>query len=296
VNIMRIKPQPAPGLQLYDYIVEIYVDKITVKSNYGDTVLQNVNELNSWLSSVRDRKIAVFSYAPLVREPIILTRNHYYFVRGRFEYILLKETDIVLISNAYIMNLLNADESWRPTDTSRSYIHVASAEYVQLHGAGENITVIGFIMYINLFVTSLDAVVAHGTYLFAEDCTINYLNVDYLYVTIWSSQINNYCYIATHYHIELRVVTVNASGDVNFTVHDLVRVPAHGTETYSVFIHGVYIVELYYVHVAASTLDVTPVTYTYSFNAESQTIDITITNPNDVDVTAFVHVVGRGHV
>jgi hypothetical protein len=296
VNIMRIKPpvlpQPAPGLQLYDYIVEIYADKIVIRHAGGEITLQSVDKLNEWLSSVRDKKIAVFSYIPLVEDYIFLTRNFYYFAYGRFKYVFLKEGGIVLMSDAFLYEVLNANESWEPTDISHSYISV-NAEFVGLDSAGTNITIIGYIGYISLYMTSLDTIIARGVYFFAEECTIGYLIADYFSLIIYSSQINNYYLITTHYYYELHNVTINASGEAYITVVRAIDLLAHETKTYKVHSHGVEVFYPRYVHITTYPPDATPVSYTYSYDSTTKELNITITNPNDGTVTAKILVIAE---
>jgi hypothetical protein len=299
---MRIKPPalqpPAPGLQLYDYIVEIHADKVIIKHAEGEITLQSVDELNEWLNNVRDKRIAVFSYVPLVEGAIYLTRNYYYFASGQFLHIYPAEGGIVLISDAHFVEVWNVARAGHSADISNSYFSI-NAESVKFYSAGANITITGNIESLVLNGTSLRAVVARGVYMDISYCTIDYLDVDYLYVTMINTQINEYYAIVAHRFYDLRGVVVSdrGFGSAYFTVVDYVSLSAHETATYTIYSHGVSAYfYIYYVHVVTDPPDATPVSYTYSFDPNAQELHITITNPNDIPVTAMILVKAEAYV
>jgi len=62
----------------FDYIIDIYADKIVVTSSDGSTItLNTVNDLNNWFKNVRGKKIRINTNA-VVTQDLVLTSNEYW--------------------------------------------------------------------------------------------------------------------------------------------------------------------------------------------------------------------------
>jgi hypothetical protein len=68
----------APALPVFDYVIDIYSDKIVVTASDGTaTTLGSVVELNDWLKNVRDKRIRINAHV-VVTSDLALTRNEYW--------------------------------------------------------------------------------------------------------------------------------------------------------------------------------------------------------------------------
>jgi hypothetical protein len=77
---LQIAPAPAvPAMPAFDYVIDIYANKIVVTDAYGNTVatLNTINDLNSWLSNVRGKKIRINANVE-VYDTLYLTSNEYW--------------------------------------------------------------------------------------------------------------------------------------------------------------------------------------------------------------------------
>jgi hypothetical protein len=135
---------PTAPAVLFDYVVEIYADKVVVTSSDGKAMtLASVAELNSWLKGVRDKRIAVYSYTR-VEDEIDLTRNTYVFAKGWYSYIALAETVELYFLGDYVEWLdnepvveSNSFKIRRYVDISGSRVLIMNAGTVILYGSAE---------------------------------------------------------------------------------------------------------------------------------------------------------------
>jgi hypothetical protein len=77
--LSRLFARPAPvAMPAYDYVIDIYADKVVITASDGSTTtLNSVDELNSWLKSVRDKRIRINAHV-VVTSDLRLTRNEYW--------------------------------------------------------------------------------------------------------------------------------------------------------------------------------------------------------------------------
>jgi hypothetical protein len=77
--LSRLFARPAPvAMPAYDYVVDIYADKVVITASDGSTTtLNSVDELNSWLKSVRDKRIRINANV-VVEQDLVLTSNEYW--------------------------------------------------------------------------------------------------------------------------------------------------------------------------------------------------------------------------
>jgi len=88
---------------VFDYVIDIYPDRIVVTGSDGSTVtFYTVGDLNSWLGSVRGRRIRVNAHTEVAND-LRLTQNEYFIFGRRFRgNILLREKNITIISFAQL--------------------------------------------------------------------------------------------------------------------------------------------------------------------------------------------------
>jgi len=95
---------PAP-IPIFDYIIDIYADKVVVTDAYGNTVatLSTVDELNNWLKNVKGKRIRVNVNA-VVTQRLFLVQNEYWIFGKAIEGgITLTEGNIVLYAFAPVL-------------------------------------------------------------------------------------------------------------------------------------------------------------------------------------------------
>jgi len=69
----------------FDYVVDVYADKIVVTSSDGKVVtLASLDDFNNWLKSVRGKRILIYTHA-LVAGNIFLTQNEYWIFGEGFD-------------------------------------------------------------------------------------------------------------------------------------------------------------------------------------------------------------------
>jgi hypothetical protein len=87
----------------FDYVIDIYPEKIVVAGRDGSTVmLSTINDLNRWLGSVREKRIRINAHTE-VAEDLRLTQNEYLIFGRRFRGdILLMERNITIVSFAQL--------------------------------------------------------------------------------------------------------------------------------------------------------------------------------------------------
>jgi hypothetical protein len=94
---------PSVPTPVFDYIIDIYADKVVVTDSYGNTVatLNTVNDLNSWLSNIRGKRIKINAHVE-VYDALFLTSNEYWifgrWIRGNI-YLLEKNIAIYSFTN-----------------------------------------------------------------------------------------------------------------------------------------------------------------------------------------------------
>jgi hypothetical protein len=132
--VRSIVEEIAPAITLFDYVVEIYANKVDVTASNGTTTtLSSVAELNKWLKGVRDKRIAVRSYTR-VEDAIVLTRNTYVFTKGWYSHIALAETVELYFFGDYVDWLDNQPEG-AYVDISGSRLFIMNAGEVHLYGS-----------------------------------------------------------------------------------------------------------------------------------------------------------------
>ena len=122
-------PPPAPApIPIFDYIIDIYADKVVVTDAYGNTVatLDTVNDLNNWLKNVRGKKIRI-NVNVVVTNDIELTQNEYW-IFGEW-----------INANVYILEPNTTIYSWAPMGNSANYAYVSNwslntGDYTEAHG------------------------------------------------------------------------------------------------------------------------------------------------------------------
>jgi hypothetical protein len=94
-------PAVPPALTpLFDYIIDIYADKVVITDSHGNTVatLSTVSDLNSWLSSIRGKRIRINAHVE-VYDTLLLTGNEYWiFGEWIHSYIYLLDKNITIYS------------------------------------------------------------------------------------------------------------------------------------------------------------------------------------------------------
>jgi hypothetical protein len=96
-------PPQAVAMPAFDYIIDIYSDKVVITDTYGNTVatLDTVNDLNTWLKNVKGKRIRMNIYVE-VTSNIELTQNEYW-IFGEW-----------INANVYILEPNTAIYSWAP--------------------------------------------------------------------------------------------------------------------------------------------------------------------------------------
>ena len=122
-------PPPTPTLTpIFDYIIDIYADRVVITDAYGNTVatLSTVNDLNNWLSNVRGKKIRI-NVNTVVTNDLVLTQNEYW-VFGEW-----------INANVYILEPNTIIYSWAPMGNGENWVFVSNwdpniGDYVEAHG------------------------------------------------------------------------------------------------------------------------------------------------------------------
>jgi len=122
-------PPPAPApIPIFDYIIDIYADKVVVTDAYGNTVatLGTVSDLNNWLKNVRGKKIRI-NVNVVVTNDIELTQNEYW-IFGEW-----------INANVYILERNTTIYSWAPMGNAGNWIFVSNwdpniGDYVDASG------------------------------------------------------------------------------------------------------------------------------------------------------------------
>jgi len=141
-GLFKIKPPPAPpipAIPAFDYVIDIYSDKVVITNPDGTTTqLSTITDLNNWLSNITGRKIRI-NVNVEIYDRLLLTPNEYWFfgewIRGGI-YLLGGKYTIISFTKLgdYGMGalLINYDPGARTqTDISGSFIYsVYSDAYI----------------------------------------------------------------------------------------------------------------------------------------------------------------------
>jgi hypothetical protein len=119
---------PPISIPAFDYIIDIYADKVVVNDAYGNTVatLSTVNDLNNWFKNVRNKKIRINANV-VVTQDLVLTSNEYW-IFGEW-----------INANVYILESNTTIYSWAPmgNDVNDAYVSNWSpdtGDYTEAHG------------------------------------------------------------------------------------------------------------------------------------------------------------------
>jgi hypothetical protein len=97
---LPIAPAPAvPAMPAFDYIVDIYSDRIVITASDGSTTtLNTISDFNNWLNNVRGKKIRINAHIE-VYDTLFITSNEYWiFGEWIHSYIYLLDKDIAIYS------------------------------------------------------------------------------------------------------------------------------------------------------------------------------------------------------
>jgi len=136
---------PAMPTPIFDYIIDIYADKVVITDAYGNTVatLSTVNDLNNWLSNVRGKKIRIniHDYVNNSNNPLILPQNEYYFHGKGIAYIAITEKNTMVIANNRIDMMYNWSSETSPYfDVSGSTIILRDVGDLEIWSDGFKMT------------------------------------------------------------------------------------------------------------------------------------------------------------
>ena len=97
------KQLPVPPA--FDYIIDIYSDKIVIIASDGSTTtLNTINDFNSWLKNVRGKKIRINTHV-VVTQDLVLTSNEYWVFGDRIDAnVYVVEKNITIVSFAPLGN------------------------------------------------------------------------------------------------------------------------------------------------------------------------------------------------
>jgi hypothetical protein len=78
--LSQISVAPAPSIAVFDYIIDIYSDRIVITGADGKTTeLSSIDELNNWLQNNKGKRIRINIYT-VVSNDLILTQNEYWVI------------------------------------------------------------------------------------------------------------------------------------------------------------------------------------------------------------------------
>ena len=108
-TIPPIQP-PIPSIPAFDYIIDIYSDKVVVTDASGNTTqLSTIADLNNWLRNITGKKIRVNANTEVTAD-ITLTSNEYWIFGNTLQYLWLLSR-VTLYAYAPIGWLVNCDPS-----------------------------------------------------------------------------------------------------------------------------------------------------------------------------------------
>jgi hypothetical protein len=76
--LSQISVAPAPSISVFDYIIDIYSDRIVITGSDGKTTeLSSIDELNNWFQNNKGKKIRINTHTAVYNN-LILTQNEYW--------------------------------------------------------------------------------------------------------------------------------------------------------------------------------------------------------------------------
>jgi hypothetical protein len=76
--LSQISVAPAPSISVFDYIIDIYSDRIVIAGADGKTTeLSSIDELNNWFQNNKGKRIRINTYT-VVSNDLIFTQNEYW--------------------------------------------------------------------------------------------------------------------------------------------------------------------------------------------------------------------------
>jgi hypothetical protein len=170
LGLFKIKkllpPPPLPPIPVFDYVIDIYSDKIVITNPDGSTTqLTTISDLNNWLGNVTGRKIRINVNVEVSRD-IYLTPNEYWIFGERVSgTIYLLSGKHTIVSFAQLGEVTNY--TWRPTvyyDISGSRLFILYAEYVDITGTSDMMLDDLVIVVYHSYSTSLEYAVNSDLY------------------------------------------------------------------------------------------------------------------------------------
>jgi hypothetical protein len=131
-GVLKI-PIPTAPPPLFDYIIDIYADKVVVTDAQGNTVatLNTINDLNNWLNNVRGKKIRMNVNAS-VTGALYLVQNEYWMFGKPFEGdVILTDRNIVLYAYTPVIGS-NGIQNQDPT--TYAYYDVSGLRLFAVYG------------------------------------------------------------------------------------------------------------------------------------------------------------------
>jgi hypothetical protein len=78
--LSQISVAPAPSIAVFDYIIDIYSDRIVITGSDGKTTeISSIDELNNWFKNNKGKKIRINTHT-VVSNDLILTQNEYWVI------------------------------------------------------------------------------------------------------------------------------------------------------------------------------------------------------------------------
>jgi hypothetical protein len=296
-----LPPVPAP---IFDYIIDIYADKVVVADSYGNTVavLSTVSDLNSWLSSVRGKRIRINAHVE-VYDTLLLTSNEYWiFGEWIHSSIYLLDKDITIYSFTNLADFLMKnfiDNAPPPDYTERDIsgfklfapyadlnisapmgttlsdimINVGRTSHSTLHGIDGDIHIMGSNIYITNSKLRNAVILAH--YLGLEAACNQGYEGSWFIVSLQDTERSNIstrdCGWVTSYLRFVRIVNVGANSITNL----FLEIP--DTWGGTVTVDGIYTLS----GDTISALNPAPSGITYQIDPNQKAIVITNSTPND---------------
>jgi len=110
---------PTPSIPAFDYIIDIYSDKVVITDAYGNTTqLSTIADLNNWLKNITGKKIRINANVEVTAD-VTLTSNEYWIFGNTLQYLWLLSR-VTLYAYAPIGWLVNCDPS-KLSDFDRQY-------------------------------------------------------------------------------------------------------------------------------------------------------------------------------
>jgi len=112
-GLFKIKKPTIPPISstpAFDYVIDIYSDKVVVTDAYGNTTqLSTISDLNNWLKNITGKKIRINANVEVTAD-VTLTSNEYWIFGNTLKYLWLL-SKVTLYAHAPIGWLVNCDPS-----------------------------------------------------------------------------------------------------------------------------------------------------------------------------------------